>query len=334
MIQLAQGLAGILHWGNVSRMEAGCMNEDEQGYSGAEVIRQKVFFADGAQRTMIFKRADKKERCAMQRLTMQRQCAPACFSADVETDAPRWMAMEDLGQPHIRANCDEAWLQAVAEQLADIHAANMDRGAEMPWLPVADASYWQDVVTKLSVDHFARKVDQDTDFAREFGGYLPQLRAQGERFSREMTQLCGESGCMTLAHGDLQMRDGAHIYDCGGMPRIIDFGFCRYAPFYIDLAGWFGLAELKLYHRALRDKGVDIDYAGFEDRARAAYRYNGFIYMFPSMMDWANGPTRATGRRLLQALHIIINGDFPERRRQYSDALFARLLAGHKNSSV
>lgn len=76
-------------------------------------------------------------------------------------------------------------------------------------------------------------------FAKEFGKYFPKLQEIGRRFVDDMTALYKEKEFLTLTHGDLQMRDKTHIYNCKGTPRIIDFGFCRYAPFYIDLAGWF-----------------------------------------------------------------------------------------------
>lgn len=44
-------------------------------------------------------------------------------------------------------------------------------------------------------------------------------------------------------------------------------------------------------------------------------------------MDWRDGPTERTGMRLLQALKIILDGDFPERTVRYLPALFRRLLA-------
>ena len=190
------------------------------------------------------------------------------------------------------------------------------------------------MVSELSVDHFERKLAERASFARAFARYLAPLREMGARFAREMTALCGEAACMTLTHGDLQMRDGAHVYDCAGAPRIIDFGFCRYAPLYIDLAGWFSDADLPLYHAALTARGVSVRYADFEERARAARRYNGFIYLCPSVMDWRDGPTERTGMRLLQALKIILDGDFPERTARYSPALFRRLLAQFGTAGV
>lgn len=330
MLNLAQGLADTMGLGIVSHVETDTMDEHERGFSGAEVIRRRVFLADGTDTSMIFKSADRKERCAMKLLTEQKQCSPACYSDDTVSDEPKWMAMEDLGRPKFADPCDELWLTGVSECLASIHSANMKNGSGMPWLPVADDMYWQNVVTGLSVDHFERKMAQSTAFDREFGKYLPGLREEGKRFAEEMSALSRERDCLTLTHGDLQMRDGAHIYCCDGSPRIIDFGFCRYAPFYIDLAGWFARDDLKLYYNALCKKGLSLKYADFEERALAAFRYSGFIYLCPCVMDWKDGSTEQTGKRLLQALHIILNGDFPERRRDYSNGLFLKMLAEHR----
>ena len=330
MIEIAQGLANILGYGKISHIEDDAMGNNERGFSGAKVVRKKVFFSNGASVSMIFKRTDRKERCAMKLLTEQKQCSPACYCEDLQTDAPCWMAMEDLGEQKLAEPCNELWLGKVANALASIHSTNMDKGLKMPWLPVADEAYWRSVVTTLSVDHFERKMEQNAEFNREFGKYLPKLREIGQQFARDMSALSKEQNVMTLTHGDLQMRDGAHIYCCGGMPRIIDFGFCRYAPFYIDIAGWFARGDLKLYYDALRNRGWTIQYTDFEERARTAYRYNGFIYLCPSVMDWQAG-TAQTEKRLLQALYIILHGDFPERNRAYSDELFSKILSEHRS---
>lgn len=322
----AQGLSDLSGRGTVSRVVEESMGPNERGWSGAAVLRGRVFFADGSSMPMIFKHTELKERRVMKLLTEQAQRTPAAYSADVVSDAPQWMAMQDLGPQKSPPPDDEPWLSSVAETLAAIHAANMGRGAEMPWLPPADDAYWLSVTGRLSVDHFAQKMEDCPAFSREFGRYLPRLRQEASRFARDMTALCQEGTSLTLTHGDLQMRDGAHIYPCGGIPYVIDFGFCRYAPFYIDLAGWFTPDSLPLYHRALTAQGIRLKYADCEERFRVACRYNGFIYLCPSVLDWRQGPTEQTGRRLMQALKIILDGDFPERKIHYSDALFAQLL--------
>lgn len=134
---------------------------------------------------------------------------------------------------------------------------------------------------------------------------------------------------MTLTHGDLQFRDGAHLYNYGGKPYIIDFGFCRYAPFYIDLAGWFTADSLRLYYDALCAEHVFLRYEDFMERTRTAFRYTGFIYLCPSVIAWREGAAQ-TEKRLLQSLEIIRTGDFPERRIHYTDDLLALLIEKRK----
>ena len=323
--ETAQGLASLLGYGTVAGIEQVNMAGDERGWSGAEVVRKMVSFQDGSSKHMVFKSAGRSERCAMKLLTEQRQCTPAAYSQDIISSGPEWMAMEDLGPRQAPNPEDHMWLRKVAKGLASIHAANMGKENDMPWLPTADETYWNSVVTQLSVAHFERRVEEDPAFAHKFGEYLPRLQDAGRIFANDMAALYREKEFLTLTHGDLQMRDGVHIYHCDGAPRIIDFGFCRYAPFYIDLAGWFTADDIRIYYDELTSHGIFLRYSDFEERARAAFRYNGFIYLCPSVMDWRDSPDGQTGKRLLQSLKIILSGDFPERRIQYSEQLFQKL---------
>ena len=56
----AQSLADILGYGTVAHITGENMAPDERGFSGAEVIRKKVFFDDGTSMPMIFKLAERK----------------------------------------------------------------------------------------------------------------------------------------------------------------------------------------------------------------------------------------------------------------------------------
>lgn len=327
---LAQGLSDILGYGEVCSVESGNMTEDEQGFSGAEVQRCIALLASGEKIPIIFKMAQKKERMSMKILTDQgHSSAPAAFSLDLIADDPHWMALEDVGRVKSPPGGLD-WLPRIADALAGIHANNMGKGADMPWLPHADGDYWRGfLTTRISVDHFEAQMESSADFNREFGAYLPLLRKKADEFADDMTALYDEKAYLTLTHGDLQTIDGAHIHYRDEKPYIIDFGWCYYAPFYIDLASFFGFGEAKLYYDSLVRKGVSLRYGDFEERLRAAYRYNGFIYLCPSVRQWANGPTERTGKRLLQMLRIILTGDFPERRINYSTPVFEKLLAAH-----
>ena len=111
----ANNLSCILNMGSVVTVNERPMESNEQGFSGATLIRLDVVFNDGQQGSFICKKADLKER--------------------------------------------------VADALAGIHGNNMNRGKEMPY--------------------------------------------------------------------------------------IIDFGYARYAPFYIDLVDYFSFENAALYHKAL-----------------------------------------------------------------------------------
>ena len=163
-IEAAQGLADAIGRGEVCRVEARGLSDAERGWSGAEVVRGEAVLSDGSRMPLILKCAERKERCAMARLTRQRQCVPASFSGDLDGAAPAWMAMEDLGRQRLAPPDDRAFLRRFAIALASIHARDLDRGTEMPWLPAAGADHWRRVVSELSVDHFERKLHESDSF--------------------------------------------------------------------------------------------------------------------------------------------------------------------------
>jgi len=335
MIIVAQGLADVLQRGKVRHLEHGFMTDAERGWSGAEVRRIAVTYENGQQESMIFKKAALKERMAMKTLTDQgHRNTPAAFSLDIETDEPRWVAIEDLGSVKTPPPGVD-WSPRVAEALAKIHACNLCRGSEMPWLPHADRHYWENyLVTKVSVNHFETLIEQNPDFCREFGAYLPSLRDKANAFARDMAALYDEKESLTLTHGDLQSVDGSHIHYYNGKPYIIDFGWCYYAPFYIDLASYFNREGARVYYNELIANGVSLSYDHFYDRLRAAFRYSGLIYLYPSIMQWSSGPTELTGKRLLHMLKIVLTGEFPERKIDYSSELFSKLLKEHTNGTL
>ncbi len=335
MIIIAQGLAEVLQRGKVRHLEKGYMTDAERGWSGAEVRRLEVTYENGQKESMIFKEAALKERMAMKTLTDQgHRNTPAAFSLDIVTDEPRWMAIEDLGSVKSPPPGVD-WSPRVVEALARIHTRNMQRGQDMLWLPHADAQYWEKyLITLVSVDHFETLMDQNPEFCREFGAYLPSLRDKSSAFARDMAALYVEKESLTLTHGDLQSVDGSHIHYYNGKPYFIDFGWCYYAPFYIDLASYFNLEEAKLYYNELIANGVSLRYDDFYERIRASFRYSGLIYLCPSIRQWSLGPTELTGKRLLQMLKIVLTGEFPERRIDYSSELFSKLLKEHKNGTL
>lgn len=332
---IVQGLADVLQRGKVRHIEQGLMTEAERGWSGADVRRLEVTYDNGQTESMIVKEAALKERMTMKMLTDQgHRNTPAAFSVDIETDEPRWMAIEDLGNVKTPPS-GEDWPPKVAEALASIHARNMHRGPEMLWLPHADGQYWSNyLVTQISVDHFETLMEHNPEFRNEFGPYLPLLRDKANAFARDMKALYDEKESLTLTHGDLQAVDGSHIHYRNGKPYFIDFGWCYYAPFYIDLASYFNFEDDKLYYKELTANGILLRYDDFYERLRAAFRYSGLIYLYPSLMQWSLGPTERTGKRLLHMLKIVLTGEFPERRIDYSSELFSKLLKEHKNGTL
>ena len=335
IFRAAQGLAELLGLDDIRTLEYGTMGNNERGWSGAEVRRIKVTYKNGESGTMILKKAEFKERMAMETLTEHGHAnTPATFSEGLAAGAPEWMAMQDLGSKQDLVCADDKWMYRVAKALARIHTAYMGQREKMPWLPHADAAYWQRVTTKISIDHFERMVEERKSFGEEFGKYLPLLRRKAEIFSENMAALYRENESLTLTHGDLQTTDGAHIYNCSGTPFIIDFGWCRYAPFYVDLASYFSREEAGYYYRALASEGITLSFRDFDERLRAASPYYGFIYLYPSLMEWAEGPTERTGKRLLQMLKVILTGEFPEHRMNYSNRVFGKLLVEHQQGKL
>lgn len=300
----ANKLSCILNMGSIATVNECPMNPDERGFSGATLIRLDVVFNDGHPGSFICKKAELKERMVMQTLTEQGHAyTPAAYSEDCVLDEPMWMIQQDMGKRISAPNDNFQWMKRVAEALAEIHGNNMNRGKEMPWLPCADADYWEKIVTQISVDHFEREVCENRIFARQYGAYLPKLREAGNAFAHDMTALSEETQWLTLTHGDLQNIEGDHVYNIMGKPYIIDFGFTRYAPFYIDLVDYFSFENAILYHKALTARDFTLNLADFEERFRAAYRYPCFIYMFPSIIQWKHG----SEERLLKLLHKIFN---------------------------
>ena len=72
-IEAAQGLADAFGRGEVCRVETRGLTDAERGWSGAEVVRGEAVLSDGSRMPLILKCAERKERCAMVRLTRQRQ---------------------------------------------------------------------------------------------------------------------------------------------------------------------------------------------------------------------------------------------------------------------
>ena len=140
----ADNLSCILNLGSVAAVSERPMETNEQGFSGATLIRLDAVFDDGQQGSFICKKADLKERMVMRTLTEQgHRYTPAAYSEDCVSDEPMWMIQQDLGKRINAPHDNPQWMERVADALAEIHGNNMNRGKEMPWLPHADSDYWE-----------------------------------------------------------------------------------------------------------------------------------------------------------------------------------------------
>ena len=95
----ANNLSCILNMGSVVTVSERPMESNEQGFSGATLIRLGVVFNDGQQGSFICKKADLKDRMVMRTLTEQGHLyTPAAYSEDCVSDEPLWMIQQDLGK--------------------------------------------------------------------------------------------------------------------------------------------------------------------------------------------------------------------------------------------
>ena len=305
-LDLAKGLSEIMGYGQVKRIFPEAMADDERGWSGAELMRLKCVFADGRTDSFVCKYAERGERTVMRRLTSQRRgYTPLAYSDSYNTSEKAWFIMQDIRSCSPIPKNVSRWKEQVAEALADIHGDNMISPGDLPDLPLADSSYWEHIATEISIDHFERQCEQDIDFASEFAWMLPKLRRCAQRFARNMTELCREGVELTLTHGDLQDENGDHVRNFEGRPMIIDWGFARYAPIYIDLVDYFSIDETEPYLQRLRMRGFNIKDVDFKERYNMASLYPALIYMYPAIVHYMEG----SQTRLRQILSFIDSSD-------------------------
>lgn len=85
---------------------------------------------------------------------------------------------------------------------------------------------------------------------------------------------------------------------------VIDWGFTQRAPFYIDLVDFFTRQESLLYWEALRRQGSVLSQASFLERWQAASVYPGFIYLYPTLMQYLRGDDS----RLEKLINLLLAG--------------------------
>lgn len=280
------------------------MAADEQGYSGARLQRLLCTDEDGKTVRFICKQTTLREINVMQALTDQKRGhTPLSCSLPQENDQPGWFIMQDIRSQEKLPDDLRQWKRMVASSLADIHTDNLG-GNSISQLPEADENYWKEITSKISLSHFSEICKNNDAFARKYAGMLPLLCRRAETFVADMTAMSRDTGCMTVTHGDLQQIDGDHVRIWQGRPMIIDWGFCRYAPFYIDLVDYFTPDESMVYWEELRRRGVLLSREDFACRFHAASLYPAFIYLYPALMHFLRGDDT----RLERLLAIFRNG--------------------------
>ncbi len=266
------------------------MKPDEQGYSGAKLVRLNCTFSNGKTVSFICKYTGMSERIVMKTLTEQkREHTPYSYSNLNETKEMAWFIMQDI-QPCEKVPYGSlAWKKQVAGALADIHADNFICTTEMSRLPYADEAYWKHITTQISADHFERQCAKNNAFAAKYAVMLPKIHRCAETFVQNMTEMYRERSSLTVTHGDLQNIYGNHVRCFHGKPMIIDWGFSRYAPFYIDLVDYFTQEDAMLYWGELHRHGFVISKNDFKERFRIVSCYPAFIYMYPALAQYNRG---------------------------------------------
>ena len=296
---LAAALAEQMGRGELRAVQPLPMEPGEEEYSGAKLVRLRCVYAGGETGSFVCKYTSPAERAALHALTEQgRGYTPRAYSGAAGRQEDGWCVMEDV-RPCEPVPRSLSWTKQVAAALAGVHTDNLAGGGgrALP-LPHAEEAYWVRVTTALSVDHFERQCAEDGRFAAEYGSLLPRLRRRGERFVQDMTALCREGTSLTLTHGDLQDREGDHVRCRRGRPMILDWGFTRYAPFYIDLVDYFTQEEAFLYWEEMRCLGLPLSRSDFAERFRLASAYPGFIYLYPALASFRRGSAEKLNRLL------------------------------------
>jgi len=276
-----------------------------QGYSGATLRYYDATYAlpDGntASVALVLKDAPLGERRVLAWLADQHQPhVPWSHTDDLVTDAPALVCMQDVGgeqQPPHGEMLNEA-----AEALAAIHAVNLGKIDQLPWLPRADRAYWERFIdacwrepwqrtlrNEAFTDAFGNEWPRSTaggSFADEFGAYTTPLEAAAANFVDAMDELWQAGDAGTLVHSDIHSE---HVVLHMGRAYVIDWGQACYGPLYLDLPNYFQPDHVLLYRAALATHGHDIPMNVFLQRYDQASRYAGFKYFGLGLWSWRAG---------------------------------------------
>ena len=118
------------------------MYPDEQGYSGAKLVRLNCTFSDGETGSFVCKYAGLPERTVMQTLTDQKRAhSPFSYIDGNETKERAWFIMQDVRTSESIPQDTNLWKRKTAAALADIHTDNFMCADQLPHLPHADEEY-------------------------------------------------------------------------------------------------------------------------------------------------------------------------------------------------
>lgn len=281
------------------------MQAGEQGYSGAQVVRQVVTFRTSPgsleTTTLITKHAPLVERRVLDLLQEQGQSVPFSHTLDLATDAPALICQQDVQPPGADVVLPTDLHQQVARCLARIHLANRGKAVELAWLPRADYAYFVDSILADFREQLAQAMQQPA-FLSQCGDVARQMEHAIEPFLTSMAALWAEAETHTLIHADMM---DTHVLVQADRPYLIDWGQARYGSFYLDLPNYFTPGSVGFYREALAELGAVIPAAEFMQRYRAAGRYPGFKYMGFLLHLWAAGQLNSLQGPLL---HYLLHG--------------------------
>lgn len=182
IFQLADTLSKQMGKAPLASVTPVSMYPDEQGYSGAKLVRLNCTFSDGKTGSFVCKYAVLPERMVMQTLTDQKQAhSPFSYTDGNETKERAWFIMQDVRTSESIPQDTNLWKRKTAAALADIHTDNLMCADQLPHLPHADEEYWNHITTQISISHLEKRCAEDNAFAARYAGMLPKLHKCAER---------------------------------------------------------------------------------------------------------------------------------------------------------
>lgn len=282
----------------------------KQGYSGSVLVYYAVSYKNSRNEfntvRLVTKQAPLTERRVLQRLSEQHLPGLAfSHTLDLVTDTPL-SRPSGAGQPppppavlDLEADVSTVICQKYLESealnpspefkgqaatsLAVIHSANLGKQAELAWLPVTDAAFYNSYILGKAFWPNWQLSLEIPEFEQRFGHLTRPLEDAEKHFLDFAGTLWREGDTLTLVHADLH---GEHVMADQGQPYFIDWGQAHYGSFYLDLPNYFTVNEALEYRRSLAERGYDISKKEFLERYQEAGRYVGFKYLSYCLWAW------------------------------------------------